>query len=256
MRVLITGTARGIGRACALKYLQMGHEVIGFDIREATIPEGGIREATIPEDAIRKGMIPVGTMRKAAIPEGAIRDVAGRPGGGSYTHHIVDITGELPEIGGVEVLVNNAGVQDEERNIDVNLLGTIAVTEKYGITPDIRSIVFIASASATNGAEFPVYAASKGGIVTYMKNAALRVAPYGATCNSISPGGVLTEMNRHIIENPHLMRMCLDETLLNRWAVSEEIAEFCYFLTNVNRSMTGQDILIDNGEQLKSNFIW
>lgn len=256
MRVLITGTARGIGRACALKYLQMGHEVIGFDIREATIPEG-----SIPEAAIRKGAIPEATIPEASILEGltpadAIREGAGRPGVGSYTHHIVDITGELPEIGGVEVLVNNAGVQDEERNIDVNLLGTIAVTEKYGITPDIRSIVFIASASAANGAEFPVYAASKGGIVTYMKNAALRVAPYGATCNSISPGGVLTEMNRHIIEDPHLMRMCLDETLLNRWAVPEEIAEFCYFLTNVNRSMTGQDILIDNGEQLKSNFIW
>ena len=52
------------------------------------------------------------------------------------------------------------------------------------------------------------------------------------------------------------MRQVLDETLLKRWAEPEEIAEFCYFMTNVNRSMTGQDILVDNGEQLKSNFIW
>ena len=37
MKVLITGTARGIGRACALKYLAEGHEVFGFDIRESTI---------------------------------------------------------------------------------------------------------------------------------------------------------------------------------------------------------------------------
>ena len=52
------------------------------------------------------------------------------------------------------------------------------------------------------------------------------------------------------------MQQCLDETLLHKWAKAEEIAEYCYFLTNINSSMTGQDLLVDNGEQLKSNFIW
>ena len=169
---------------------------------------------------------------------------------------MADITGPLPEISGVQILVNNAGVQEGGREIDINLKGTIAVTEKYAFTPDIRSVLFMASSSASNGAEFPLYAASKGGVVAYMKNVALRIAPYGATCNSISAGGVLTELNRHIIEDPRLMEMCLDETLLHRWAEAEEIAQLCYFLTNINRSMTGQDLLIDNGEQLKSNFIW
>lgn len=130
------------------------------------------------------------------------------------------------------------------------------MTEKYGLTPSIRSIVFMASSSASNGAEFPRYAASKGGVVAYMKNVALRVAQYGATCNSISAGGVRTELNRHILESPDLMEQCLDETLLHRWAEPEEIADLCWFLTCVNRSMTGQDLLIDNGEQLRSNFIW
>ena len=46
------------------------------------------------------------------------------------------------------------------------------------------------------------------------------------------------------------------ETLLGKWALPEEIAELAYFLTAVNRSITGEDILIDNGEMLKSNFIW
>jgi 3-oxoacyl-[acyl-carrier protein] reductase len=89
-----------------------------------------------------------------------------------------------------------------------------------------------------------------------MKNTALRLAKYGATSNSISAGGVYTPLNAHIIDDPKLMRQCLDETLLGRWADPEEIAELAYFMTNINRSMTGQDILIDNGEQLKSNFIW
>ena len=174
----------------------------------------------------------------------------------NYTHVIADITGELPKLPTIDILINNAGVQDGGREIEVNLIGTIAVTEAYGLHESIHSILFMASSSASNGAEFPRYAASKGGMVTYMKNTALRIAPWGATSNSISAGGVYTPLNQHIMDDPALMNACLDETLLHRWADADEIAELSYYLTNINRSMTGQDILIDNGEQLKSNFIW
>ncbi len=214
MKVLITGTSRGIGLALVEKYALMGHEVIGFDINESGY--------------------------KAP----------------NYTHMIVDITGDLPEIDGVEVLINNAGIQEGPEVIRTNLQGTIAVTEKYAFQDRIHSVLFMASSSASNGAEFPEYAASKGGVVTYMKNTALRLAGYGATSNSISAGGVYTPLNAHIMEDENLMKQCLDETLLGRWAGAEEIAELSYFLTNVNSSMTGQDLLIDNGEQLRSNFIW
>ena len=173
-----------------------------------------------------------------------------------YTHMLVDIAGDLPDLEPVDVLVNNAGVQDGGREIEINLQGTIAVTEKYGIHDGIHSILFMASSSASNGAEFPLYAASKGGMVTYMKNTALRIAGFGATSNSISAGGVYTPLNQHIMEDASLMEQCLNETLLHRWADAEEIADLCYYLTNINKSMTGQDLLIDNGEQLKSNFIW
>lgn len=173
-----------------------------------------------------------------------------------YTHMLVDIAGDLPDLGPIDVLVNNAGVQDGGREIEINLQGTIAVTEKYGIHDGIHSILFMASSSASNGAEFPLYAASKGGMVTYMKNTALRIAGFGATSNSISAGGVYTPLNQHIMEDASLMEQCLNETLLHRWADPEEIADLCYYLTNINKSMTGQDLLIDNGEQLKSNFIW
>ena len=173
-----------------------------------------------------------------------------------YTHMLVDIAGDLPDLEPIDVLVNNAGVQDGGREIEINLQGTIAVTEKYGIHDGIHSILFMASSSASNGAEFPLYAASKGGMVTYMKNTALRIAGFGATSNSISAGGVYTPLNQHIMEDASLMEQCLNETLLHRWADPEEIADLCYYLTNINKSMTGQDLLVDNGEQLKSNFIW
>lgn len=163
---------------------------------------------------------------------------------------------DLPEINDIDILINNAGVQNSEDDIDVNLKGTIKITEKYGLQKNIKSILFMASASARNGAEFPYYVASKGGMVSYMKWTALEVAKYGATSNSISAGGVNTALNQHILEDKRLYDAVLAEALLNKWADPEEIADLTYYLTVINKSITGEDILIDNGEQLKSNFIW
>lgn len=174
-----------------------------------------------------------------------------------YTHFEADILrGELPSLSPVEILINNAGVQNSGEDIDINLKGTIRITEKYAFQKNIKSVLFIASASAQTGAEFPEYAASKGGMVAYMKSTALRLAEFGATSNSLSPGGVLTDLNRHVIDDPKLWQAVMNETLLPKWASTEEIAEWAYFVTVCNKSMTAQDILIDNGEAAKSNFIW
>ncbi len=174
-----------------------------------------------------------------------------------YRHFVTDIwEGELPELSGVQILINNAGVQNSGRDIDINLKGTIRVTQAYAFQPEIKSVLFLASASAQTGAEFPEYAASKGGMVAYMKNTASQLAPYAATVNSLSPGGVLSSLNDHILRDPKLYRQVLEETMLNKWATCEEIAEWAYFMTVVNRSMTAQDLLVDNGEAAKFHFIW
>lgn len=174
-----------------------------------------------------------------------------------YTHVRTDIcSGELPQIADAEILINNAGVQNSGRDIEVNLQGSMRVTEQYAFQENIKSVLFIASASASSGSEFPAYAASKGGLVAYMKNTALRLAGYGATVNSLSPGGVLTESNAHILNDPGLWEQVMRETLLPKWATVEEIATWAYFLTVVNRSMTAQDLLVDNGEAANAHFVW
>ena len=213
MKVLITGTSRGIGKAICEKFLKEGHSVIGFDVLPASIDDE------------------------------------------NYRHYTVDITKNLPDIDGVEILINNAGVQNR-KDIDVNLKGTIAVTEKYAFSDKIKSVLFIASASATSGSEFPEYAASKGGVVAYMKNVALRIAKYGATANSLSPGGVLTESNDRVINDKKLWKKIMSLTLLPKWATVREIADWAYFMTVVNKSMTAQDVLVDNGEIAKAEFVW
>lgn len=175
--------------------------------------------------------------------------------GVNYTHILCDVRGELPDIEGVEVLINNAGVQNAD-DIDVNLKALIKVTEKYGVRKGIRSILNIGSASGHTGSEFPEYCASKGGVIAYTKNVALRVAAFGAVCNSLDPGGVLTPLNDCVVNDPVLWEEIMQQTPLRRWATAEEIAQWAYFLTVVNRFCTGQSIVVDGGESINSKFIW
>ena len=80
-----------------------------------------------------------------------------------YTHFCLDIRDKdsYPELPPVDILINNAGTQDGN-DIDVNLKGTISITEHYGIHPDIYSIVMIGSASGHTGSEIQAVA---GGLV-------------------------------------------------------------------------------------------
>ncbi len=215
MKVLITGTSQGIGKAIAEEFLNNEHIVYGIDRQDSSITHN------------------------------------------NYTHFKMDIRdyNNLPDIKDINILVNNAGTQNEA-DIDINLKALIHITEKYGIQDKIHSILNIGSASAHTGAEFPEYCASKAGILAYTKNVAMRVAKFGATCNSLDPGGVLTPLNECVINDPILWEEIMNETPLKKWATPEEMAQWAYFLTVVNTFCTGQNILVDGGESINYNFVW
>lgn len=219
MIALITGASGGIGAATARYFLDRGHRVLGLDVAGPAFAH----EAYVHYTA-------------------DVRDPATYP----------DLAMEaMPQI-----LIHCAGVQDQGDDIDVNLKGAIRITERFAIdNPRIRAVVHVGSASGHTGSEFPEYAASKGGLMTYTKNAALRLAPR-ATCNSIDPGGVKTDLNACVMEDPALWKQIMDLTPLKRWAEPEEIAEWIYFLAVNNRFMTGQNLLIDGGEAGNATFIW
>ena len=215
MKILITGTSQGIGKAIAEIFIENEHTVIGIDRQNTTIQNK------------------------------------------NYKHFKCDIRDyeNLPNINDVEILINNAGTQNEH-DIDINLKALIYITEKYGIQEKIHSILNIGSASGHTGSEFPEYCASKGGVLTYTKNVALRISQYNATCNSLDPGGVLTELNNCVINNPILWKQIMDETPLKRWATTDEISKWAYFLTIENTFCTGQNIIVDGGESINFRFIW
>lgn len=215
MKVLITGTSQGIGEAIAKLFLKENHEVIGIDRQESKIKHR------------------------------------------NYMHYQLDIRDydELPDIRNIQILINNAGTQNED-DIDINLKALIHITEKYGVRDGIRSILNIGSASGHTGSEFPEYCAGKGGVIAYTKNTAMRVAAFGATCNSLDPGGVLTPLNACVINDENLWAKIMEETPLKKWATPEEIAQWAYFLTVTNTFCTGQSIVVDGGESINRRFIW
>lgn len=252
MNVLITGAAGGIGSATAEYFLERRHNVHGLDIAPA--PAALLNNSALQSQTETTAPDP-------SIGVAASQSQSNAPASGTYTHHITDVrdTRSFPALAREEmpeILINCAGVQDSGHDIDVNLKGAINITEHYAIGNDrIRAVINVGSASAHTGSEFPEYAASKGGLISYTKNVALRLAPQ-ATCNSIDPGGVLTDLNRCVIEDETLWNQIMELTPLKRWAEPVEIAEWIYFVGVTNRFMTGQNLLIDGGEAGNMNFIW
>lgn len=217
-KILITGTSKGIGKAVALRFLKEGFEVYGLDLLDASIKDN------------------------------------------HYHHYICDISKEdtLPDIKDINYLFNNAGKQNSEDDITNNLKGSINVTKKYAYqNKALRAVLFNCSSSAHTGFEFAEYSASKGGLITYMKYTAHSLAPLGVLVNSISLGGVLTDSNKPVMDDPKLWKEIMDVTPLKKWMSEEEVSDWVYFLLVVNKSMSGQDIVIDNGEKdLNCTFKW
>lgn len=217
MKILITGSSNGIGLATAKLFLARNFEVVGLDL----------------------------------LPSAIQHD--------NYTHYVCDVSekDQLPDIDDVNILFVNAGLQNSKDDIKNNLYSAIYTVEKYGLQSSIKSILFNASVSAHTGFEFTEYVCSKGGMLALMKNTAVKVAKYGATCNSLSCGGVLTDLNKPVMDDKVLWDEIMDVTPLKKWATADEIAEWVWMFTVVNKSCTGQDLVIDNGEKgLNSTFRW
>lgn len=172
--------------------------------------------------------------------------------------------GDLAERhGGVDVLVNNAGVQHQARTVDtetaawrevieINLDGTFYCSRAFARLAGggcARSIVNVSSFSALAAVRGqPAYCASKGGIVSLTRAMALELAADGIRVNALAPGYFRTGMPAEVLDDPHRMRRLVSKIPVGRVAEPEEIGGPVLFLaSDASSYLTGAVLSIDGG---------
>ena len=234
MRIIVTGGSRGIGAACVRKFAQNGN-VVSFIYSNSSDRAGELAKET--------GAIAI----KADVGDTAEVRAA--------------VRAAIAKMGGVDVLVNNAGISliklftdvlDDElqRVFSVNLTGaTIASREaaRAMISQKFGRIINIGSVWGRVGASCEVvYSASKAGLEGLTKALAKELGPSGITVNCIEPGVIDTEMNREL-DKETLEGLC-EETPLCRIGKAEDVANAVLWLASENAGfITGQVIGVDGG---------
>ena len=243
--VIVTGGAKGIGKACVQRFAREGARVVIADIDE----EAG--------EAVAESI-------RASSGEALFRecDVTRRLDVRNTVQAAVDAYGRL------DFLINNAGIvhaadflelkeEDFDRVLSVNLKGAFLMGQaaarqmvaqvEAGEAPG--AIVNMSSVNAVLAIANQVpYTVSKGGLNQLTRVMALALAPYGIRVNAIGPGSIMTEMLAAVATDEAARRKVLSRTPLGRIGDPEEIAAIAAFLCSEDASyVTGQCIYADGG---------
>jgi 3-oxoacyl-[acyl-carrier protein] reductase len=235
---VVTGAARGIGRAIVLELLKQGRIVAGLDINKEQLGE--------LEEVIKEAGFEVIT-------------------------RCVDITntGQLTEIleslaaehGGIGILVNNAGItrdklmmqmdeEDFDRVINVNLRAAFIATSiavrsmvrnKFGRIINLSSVAGVMGQAGSSN-----YAASKAGLIGMTKSVAREVGKKNVTANCIAPGFIMTEMTDVL---PDVIKEAAKQIIpVKRFGQVEDVARAVAFLAEDGAGyITGQVLCVDGG---------
>lgn len=199
---VVTGAARGIGRAAAVALARAGADVAGLDIAAEVSPILDFPPAT-PEDLATTGRAVQDAGGRWMGIEADVRDIV------TLREAAAEVEGEW---GGVDIVFANAGIQafkpllemedrDWQDQIDVNLGGTANTIRAFAPLLVERGggrIIVASSTQGQHGTKFgSAYSASKWGIIGLMKSAALELGAHQITVNAVVPGLIDTALTRH-----------------------------------------------------------
>ncbi|MEM3356585.1 MAG: SDR family oxidoreductase [Candidatus Bathyarchaeia archaeon] len=239
---IVTGSGRGIGRAIAVRFAKEGWKVV-------VNAKKGKEEA---EETLK--------LVKEAGGDGVVvlADVATREGCRSLVDAAVN------QLGGLDVLVNNAGLglfsffkdADDrliEKQLEVSLKSVIYCSQEAARVMKKGVIINVASIAGIRPfAGLSIYSAAKAAIINLTQALAMELAP-NIRVNAVAPGVVKTKMGDSLVK---LLGMTEEEfakkyTLLEKMVTPEDVAEAVWMLVKIP-TITGQVVIIDSGELLKT----
>lgn len=239
---LVTGASRGIGKACALALAERGYDIaVNYNSNDAAAKE----TVELIEKLGRKAVAIKADTSDSAAVKTMFRQIQ-------------------TELGGVDVLVNNAGIVDDayllmlteeslSRSLDVNIKGYFhcaqqaalkMMRKKDGVIINISSVSSVMALAGQS-----VYSATKGAINSMTATLAKELAPYGIRVNAIAPGFIETDMINSVPEEKK--QEYLKEIPMKSFGKVSDIANaVCDLCGDCFRYMTGQIIIMDGGLSL------
>ena len=242
---IVTGGSKGIGKAIALRFAEHGADV--------AIAARGEEDLNLVAKEIEG-------LGRRALP--VVTDVQDQP----QVQNLVDRT--AAELGGIDVLVNNAGAapffstieslkpSGFEKYFRTNFHSAFFATQaaathlqSKGSRASVINVASVAGFIADPGLSY--YGAAKAAMVSLTRTAALEWASSGVRVNAIAPGWVESEMNAVARQDPAFVQNVTNMIPLGRWGTVEEVANAALFLASDAASfMTGSVVVIDGGQTL------
>ena len=234
---IVTGAARGIGEAIALKLAEHGAHIAFTYVSDSSAEKA---------KALEQKLIACGVKAKAYKSDAA-----------DYAASEALVNDILKEFGAIDVCVNNAGISKDnlllrmtplqwDEVMNINLKSVYNMTKQV-IKPMMKarkgSIVNMSSIIGIRGnAGQSSYAASKAGIIGFTKSIAAELGSRNIRCNAIAPGFIETDMTDYL-KDGNASKAFLDKIPLGRFGTAEEIANTTLFLaSDMSSYVTGQVI--------------
>jgi glucose 1-dehydrogenase len=241
-RALVTGSSQGIGQAIALHFAEEGADV--------AVNYRGSRQSAEETGARIRAM-----GRKCVVLEADVSRID------AARKLVAD---SIAGLGGLDVLVNNAGIEIQaplvditeeqyRKVIDVNLTGPLFLTQEFvrhlAAAPRPGKVINISSVH--EDLPFPgftPYCMAKGGLRMMMRNLAVELGPMGITVNNIAPGAIETPMNREMLNDPARVKALLANIPLGRVGKPADVASLAVFLASSEADyVTGSSFVVDGG---------